>query len=188
MNKPLKKVAFSALSVLAITGVAHAKTMSLSDVSTIQVSSTQDAAINSIGTSDKKQSFVYALDLSNVAFTDNKANVSVALADTLGDGGSVNYALYNATGATKLNPSNPTGGLGRPVTSFSLVDTNDGIPPSMKLSLLDGVKYVLQVSFNGLGAISEVGAPISSVPLPGAALLFGTALLGFMGFSNRRKV
>ncbi len=29
---------------------------------------------------------------------------------------------------------------------------------------------------------------LSAVPLPGAALLFGSALLGFMGFSNRRKV
>jgi len=34
----------------------------------------------------------------------------------------------------------------------------------------------------------DVNGSISAVPVPAAALLFGTALLGFAGFSARRKV
>jgi hypothetical protein len=190
MNKPIKKAAFAVFSILAMTGFAHAKTMSVSDVSTVTLSS--DTAINSSGSADNQQanqqSFFYNLDLSGTAFTNNQADVTLSLADTLNDGNTVNYTLYNATGDTKFNPANPTGGLGRPVQAFSLTDTNDGVAPSMKLSLLDGVDYLLRISLNGPGALTAIGAPVSAVPLPGAALLFGTALLGFLGFSNRRKV
>jgi len=36
------------------------------------------------------------------------------------------------------------------------------------------------------GSLDNVS--LTATPLPGAALLFGTALAGFLGFSNRRKV
>lgn len=49
------------------------------------------------------------------------------------------------------------------------------------------------LKFSAVGTSDTFGGNIdnvslSAVPLPGAALLFGSALLGFMGFSNRRKV
>lgn len=49
------------------------------------------------------------------------------------------------------------------------------------------------LKFSAVGKSDSFGGNIdnvalSAVPLPGAALLFGSALLGFMGFSNRRKV
>jgi len=57
----------------------------------------------------------------------------------------------------------------------------------------------IQCSGNGDNLCSSVGddvsshfiagpGEISSVPVPGAAWLFGSALLGFVGFGNRRKV
>jgi len=49
------------------------------------------------------------------------------------------------------------------------------------------------LKFAAAGASNSFGGSLDNVsltatPLPGAALLFGTALAGFFGFSNRRKV
>ena len=50
-------------------------------------------------------------------------------------------------------------------------------------NLLAG-EYTLQIYSDS----QDVNGSISAVPVPAAALLFGTALLGFAGFSARRKV
>lgn len=49
------------------------------------------------------------------------------------------------------------------------------------------------LKFAAAGASNSFGGSLDDVslvatPLPGAALLLGTALAGFLGFSNRRKV
>jgi len=58
---------------------------------------------------------------------------------------------------------------------------------SFQYTLAANTQYVLQVQKTQQGWES-ISTEISAVPLPGAALLFGTALAGFFGFSNRRKV
>jgi hypothetical protein len=50
-----------------------------------------------------------------------------------------------------------------------------------------GTQYVLSIMNANPNSISTT-TQISSVPLPGAIWLFGSALLGFFGFSSRRKV
>lgn len=52
---------------------------------------------------------------------------------------------------------------------------------------------VEQLRFAATGSNGSIGmffddVSLVATPLPGAALLFGTALAGFLGFSNRRKV
>ena len=56
--------------------------------------------------------------------------------------------------------------------------------------LLPNTNYVLEVISPDLFAAKFIAsiAPVSPVPLPGAALLFGSALLGMLGFRARRKV
>ena len=51
------------------------------------------------------------------------------------------------------------------------------------MGLVQGT-YSLVVS----GATNQLVGNVSAVPVPAAALLFGSALLGFAGFSARRKV
>ncbi len=47
-------------------------------------------------------------------------------------------------------------------------------------------QYVLRIDpAGGAGAVAT--SSVSAVPLPGALWLFGSALLGFLGLSNRRK-
>lgn len=59
------------------------------------------------------------------------------------------------------------------------------------LALNQAVSYSLAAGNYTLELVSGARTDIigiSAVPLPGAALLFGSALMGFLGFSNRRKV
>jgi len=58
---------------------------------------------------------------------------------------------------------------------------------SFQYTLAANTQYVLQVQKTQQGW-ETISTNVSAVPLPGAALLFGTALAGFFGFSNRRKV
>lgn len=50
-----------------------------------------------------------------------------------------------------------------------------------------GQQPVLQIA-NDNEDLNVVSAKVSAVPLPGAIWMFGTALLGFIGFSSRRRV
>ena len=74
--------------------------------------------------------------------------------------------------------------------------TDESLPLSFDLSAWPAFNRTLAIySFtNGtgsptIGLIESItpGAPVSSVPVPAAIWLFGTALLGFLGFSQRRK-
>lgn len=57
---------------------------------------------------------------------------------------------------------------------------------SFHYSLQEG-QYVLQVQKKQTGREAST-AEVSAVPLPGALWMFGAGLLGFVGFSSRRKL
>lgn len=57
---------------------------------------------------------------------------------------------------------------------------------SFQYSLPPG-QYILQIQKNSKGWES-ITTNVSAIPLPGALWMFGAALVGFVGFSNRRKV
>lgn len=72
-------------------------------------------------------------------------------------------------------------------TLGSLVFASDEVisgPLSFTINNLLAGTYLLQIDSSS----KDVNGQISAVPVPAAALLFGTALLGFAGFSARRKV
>ena len=94
--------------------------------------------------------------------------VKFLLEDTTPDFQTVNYVL--AQGSDVL-------------ASFSLTDVADGLAKPFYSTLLGGGNYSLTISTTALSSQTD----ISAVPLPGAALLFGSTLLGYMGLSKRRK-
>lgn len=81
-----------------------------------------------------------------------------------------------------------------PLSLPSAADAPAHSTPALTPSTIDQGAQ-LAVAKEGKGALSLAGVqptvavvPPSPVPLPGALWLFGSALLGFMGFSSRRKV
>lgn len=117
-----------------------------------------------------------------------------------GDGGGTNtfdVNLVDDVTAVKLligiiNPPAPAGGPG---VVDSIVFRDEGGVIATFLNPEDGDLYslpsllagVYQVDFIG-NAAGNYSAAISAVPIPAAAVLFGSALLGFVGFATRRRV
>ena len=86
-------------------------------------------------------------------------------------------------------------------SSFTFtVDSTVALSLANLVANSNGYIFAAHVQCSGRGgnecdSIGNVGShfiagpgEISSVPVPGAAWLFGSALLGFVGFGNRRKV
>lgn len=110
------------------------------------------------------------------------AGTTIGSAVSISAPGPLNAVQANIYQDTNLNGLWDTGldlliATGTPVTPLSSTVT--------ALHLVSGVKYFVGITGPSKGGY---GGSISAVPLPAAAWLFGSALLGFMGWSNRRKV
>lgn len=78
--------------------------------------------------------------------------------------------------------------IGTLLNTVSYTDVADvAAAPFFQQLLESGKQYVLQITRNG-NRWQDITTNVSAVPLPGAIWMFGTALLGFLGFSSRRKV
>ena len=86
---------------------------------------------------------------------------------------SVTYALNVATPVVAVDAKSPMG--------------QNNISQRFQHTLPAEQPHVLQIADNS-GGVDVVSAKVSAVPLPGAIWMFGTALLGFIGFSSRRHV
>ena len=77
------------------------------------------------------------------------------------------------------------------IYSTDLLALDNALSTSFTLSAAADVNFFIIDSpyFDNLGGMSlDVSADVSAVPIPAAAWLFGTALIGFVGMSRRRKV
>jgi len=114
------------------------------------------------------------------------ANATVTLVDSNPDARRINYAVFTDTNAAA--GASDTGTAVTLTPTGSLVDNaGSNSIPFFTFLMQAGAQYVLQLTGDGTGITGSVST-ISAVPLPGALWLFGSALLGFLGFSNRRKI
>lgn len=104
-------------------------------------------------------------------------STTFTLIDTDTEGFTVDYDLYEDADSTAGAFT-----LGSFVAHWSFTDAA-GIGGSISKLLLANTQYVLKMTTNGATSSTT---NVSAVPLPAAALLFGTALLG-MGVFRRRK-
>ena len=76
---------------------------------------------------------------------------------------------------------------GRGVHAFFAEDYALNFPAEVRFvnAILSGSNG--QVDFNNIGFTAEVSDP-SVIPIPAAAWLFGTAIIGFFGYGRRRLV
>jgi len=99
--------------------------------------------------------------------------------DTTPDGKTVTYNIY-ADDDSVVGQYSQGALLVTPTFPISIVD---GVGGAFSVLLSANTQYVLEMFTNGATASTT---NISAVPLPGAALLFGTALLG-AGYLRRRN-
>jgi hypothetical protein len=107
-------------------------------------------------------------------------NTSFQLIDTIPDSKVVTYNIFadgdnTLAGYTAIGPS---------LFSWVFTDLMNNSPNNIVQALAANTQYVLQISTNGALA-SET--QISAVPLPAAAWLFGSALLGFGAMRRKQK-
>lgn len=101
------------------------------------------------------------------------------LLDTDTEGFTVNYELYRDT-----DGANNSFSLGALVSTWSFTDLA-GTGGTFVRSLVANTQYVLKMATNG-SVSSTTHLTASAVPLPAAAWLFGSALMG-LGIFRRRK-
>lgn len=158
----MKKIALSLLAAGLMVGQAQAATV-------------DSLAINPHAASafvDTTRSASVELVLGHNALT------TFTLNDTTPDLKKVTYSIFHDSDLRTgfVNATGPA------VATADLTDTNT-IPPFFRALLSTG-QYVLNISMDGATRFSET--EISAVPLPGAALLFGSALFG-AGALRRKK-
>jgi len=103
------------------------------------------------------------------------------LSDTLNDGYSVTYQLFEADQSSNVGTSWIATDIGQTAANLALA----GVYRAMTA----GQTYFLKVDFVGPSTPDAwaVGTQVSAVPLPGAALLFGSALMGFGALRRKQK-
>lgn len=109
----------------------------------------------------------------------DSVTATFTLMDTDTEGFTVNYELYKDT-----DGSDNSFTLGALVSSWSFADLA-GAGGTFVKTLAANTQYVLRMATNGSVA-STTNLTASAVPLPAAAWLFGSALLG-LGIFRRRK-
>jgi hypothetical protein len=101
------------------------------------------------------------------------------LIDTIPDGKTVTYQLFADT-----NNAIGSYALGAAVTSWVFTDLPNNSVNSVMYQLGANTQYVLKMSTDGADLSST---QISAVPLPAAAWLFGSALMGFGALRRKQK-
>jgi hypothetical protein len=107
---------------------------------------------------------------------------NVTLVDTTPAENRLQYAVY-----TDTNSAVGAASTGTLVSGGSYKDEPGSTYPFFTFLMASGQQYVLELA-RSTTDLANSTTNINTVPLPGALWLFGSALLGFLGVSSRRKI
>jgi len=175
----LKLLLLSAVTAAFLAPAAHAATVTLGDSYVFNGADSTNFTTTFAAGSQPTTTYYELVNASGLDM-----NAKVILGDTDPTNGlSASYALYTDTD-TSVNSSNTDAVV---VSDTFLTDISvENNLPFLTFVMQAGQQYVLALTTDT--SISAITTSVSAVPLPGAIWLFGSALLGFLGFSNRRKI
>ncbi len=108
--------------------------------------------------------------------------------------GSTDLFRMEGVGGTVLAPIKENIGFTYKPNDEDEIEDNHVLEGSFDLGLLSlfkpeiGGKVITHLTMSCVNDVAIVGAHIAAVPLPSSVWLFGTALLGFIGFSRRTRI
>lgn len=106
----------------------------------------------------------------------------ISLVDSAPEVQSVTYTIYNDD-----NGAVGSWSQGSEVATWTFVDILGSATSTHFLNLAANTQYVLKMVASGTGPANGSTSSISAVPLPAAAWLFGSALLGFGALRRKQK-
>ena len=107
----------------------------------------------------------------------------VTLVDSSPELQSITYNIWNDTnGTVGLFSAGAT-----LIDTWTVVDILGAATSTHLFSLAENTQYVLEMIASGTTPASHTTSQISAVPLPAAAWLFGSALLGFGALRRKQK-
>ncbi len=107
----------------------------------------------------------------------------VTLVDTSPELQSVTYNIWNDTNGTAgLYSAGAT-----LIDTWTFIDLLGAGTSTHFVSLAENTQYVLEMIASGTGPANHSTSEVSAVPLPAAAWLFGSALLGFGALRRKQK-
>jgi hypothetical protein len=171
-----------ALAALAIGNAAHAAPVGIEQSITLlnpEGSLVYNIATNGLANAPTTSFYELIVDSSW-----NNRNTSFTTFSTEPVGSNATYSLFTDTNGAALQ-----GNTGAMLATWTQADVPaNNLIPFFTFLMTTG-QYVLQINtLPGEMNISTNINAVSSVPLPGALWLFGSALVGFLGFTNRRKL
>jgi hypothetical protein len=201
----LSSLALLGLSVSSVNAALfeyqYLDTMSFVNISGLGLAAGQTAqitvALDNGGTSIVSQTWT-ASDLQSVTWDFNNGGLITTFFAPWGGGGlSVSDGAFTTDGTGDLIGVMDSWYKSGGGTDF--VTSGPGIPSSWFLEGINGVYHQSNCNFTcdgGTVHLTSVGSmlnaanwtPVSTVPIPATVWLFGTALIGFVGMSRRRKV
>jgi hypothetical protein len=173
------KLATGALLALsaAFAGVAHAATVPVAQ--SLSLFSPQGSLIYNIATAGGADATSRFYELA-VAPSWATQPTKFTTFSTEPVGSPATYSLY-----TDLDAALGAGNTGTLLNNWTVTDIGADNQNPFFISLISAGQYILKI--DTLPGEFSISTNISSVPVPGAALLFGSALAGFLGLRRRKQ-
>lgn len=182
-----------ALSVLAMAGATNAATVATFSADQVGTSTTATDSLSGTGSVDSSGQLTlnYSGDLTVLLFPAGSNTVALTVTETLDGSLSGNTWTAAGTGNWQLNSCSDVGSatlcgyLGTLPLDNSMTNVSGSFDVTTGGVITSDVNFTTPATFT-MNATDTLSPTVSPVPLPAAAWLFGSGLLGLAGTARRR--